>query len=571
MKTSTFKKILHCLAEYKMLLATIGIFSIVSALCTIIAPLLVGNILDMVLGYSHFKFVQDLISLLFIYLLLLLANLILNYALSTLATKLSRQLRQKLFEKIHHLPLSHLDHTSYGSILNHFSVDVDNVSNSVIQSFSKITVGVVTIVCSIYFMLRINLILTLLLILVSPIMYAISRFITNRTKSFFRQRAEQVSHLNALAEEMITGQKTIKDFNYESTAQHSFESVNKNLYKTGVKAQFYSSLTNPSTRFVSNLAYIVIGIIGCILAKLGQITIGNISSFLLYTNVFTRPFNEITSVLSEIQAGLASADRIFTFLEQEEEMDTSSSLPITSLMGHIDFKHVDFSYTPSKPFITNFNLQVEKGETIAIVGKTGSGKTTIVNLLLRYYEITKGDILIDGLSIKQIPKDFLRKHIGVVLQDTKLFTGTIKENIAYGKENATDEEIIQAAKMAHAHFFIEKLPKGYDTYISNEDMFSAGEIQLLTIARIMLLNPPILILDEATSNVDLLTESHIQEAFHKLIQGSTSFVIAHRLSTIQQADRILFIENGNIVEQGTHESLLQKKGYYYSLYHSQFA
>lgn len=563
------KRLLKYILKFKFLFIYICLFSLISALCTIIAPVFVGNIIDEMLVNNDKLFI-NLIILFSIYLLLFISNLLLNSSLTKLTTKVSHSIRIDLFNKLNKLTIAYTDKERYGDIVNRFTVDVDNLSNGIISSFSKITIGIVTTIVSIIIMLKINPIMAVILILVAPIMYIISNFIKKGTKRLFVKKAYKLSELNGYTEEIISGQKTFKDFAYENSAMKKFKSINNDLYYIGLKSQFYSSLTNPTTRFISNLAYIFVGILGILMAQASKITIGNISTFLMYTNIFTRPFNEITAAIAEIQTSLASSSRIFEFLDAENEVDTAKALPITSLNGYIEFKDVDFSYSEDTPFIQNFNLTVNKGETIAIVGKTGSGKTTIVNLLMRFYEINKGKILIDGMNLQDIPKDFLRKNIGIVLQDTKLFTGTIRENIAYGKEDATDEEIKRAAILANADSFIKRLPDGYNTYISSDEMLSAGEIQLINIARVMLLNPPILILDEATSNIDLITENKIQKAFEKLINNSTSFIIAHRLWSIKNADRILFVENGNIVEQGTHEELLAKRGKYFNLYNSQF-
>ncbi len=563
------KRLLKYILKFKFLFICICLFSLISALCTIIAPVFVGNIIDEIVSNTDRLFI-NLIILLSIYLILFISNLLLNLCLTKLTTKTSHSIRVDLFNKLNKLTIAYTDKEKYGDIVNRFTVDVDNLSNGIISSLSKITIGIVTTIVSIIIMLKINYVMAIILILVAPIMYIISNYIKKNTKKLFVHRAYKLSELNGYTEEIISGQKTFKDFAYEDTAINNFKNINHDLYYIGLKSQFYSSLTNPSTRFISNLAYVFVGILGILFAKAERITVGNISTFLMYTSIFTRPFNEITAAIAEIQTSLASSSRIFEFLDAEDEVDSKKDLPVKNLNGYIEFKNVEFSYSKDTTFIKNFNLTVNKGETIAIVGKTGSGKTTIINLLMRFYEINSGKILIDGIDLQNIPKDFLRKNIGIVLQDTKLFTGTIRENIAYGKENATDEEIKKAAILANADSFIKRLPDGYNTYISSDEMLSAGEVQLINIARVMLLNPPILILDEATSNIDLITENKIQKAFETLINNSTSFIIAHRLWSIKNADRILYIENGNIVEQGTHDELINKKGKYFDLYNSQF-
>lgn len=559
------KYIKNC--KYSIIIITI--FSILSSIMTILAPIYIGKTIDSTIPFIKENLITEIIKLLLIYVVLFISNLLLNKSLIKLATKTSKDIRADLFEKTDRLTLKYLDKNPYGDTLNRFTVDVENVSNGLIQSVSKITMGIITVIISIIIMIKINKVMTVILICIAPIMYIISRFVGRNTTKLFSKRAEKVSDINGYTEEALTGFKTIKNFNSEQYFEDNFKNKNESLKNVGIKSQFYSSLTNPSTRFVSNLAYIVVAISGIMIIKStadAHFSIGNLTTFLVYTNVFTRPFNEITSIISEIQTAIASAKRIFDYLNEKEEPQNSEIVQLDKIEGRVEFKNVYFSYVNNKKFIEKFNLIANPKQNIAIVGKTGAGKTTIVNLLMRFYEINSGEITIDGVNIQNISKEFLRKNIGIVLQDTKLFTGTIKENISYGSPNATDEEIKQAAKMAYAHEFIERLPEGYNTYIKNQNMLSPGEIQLINIARVMLTKPPIIILDEATSNIDIVTENKISNAFNKLIKNSTSFIIAHRLSTIKNADKIIFIENGNIVEEGTHEQLLAKKGKYYSMY-----
>lgn len=554
-------------SKYSIIIITI--FSILSSIMTILAPIYIGKTIDSTIPFIKENLITEIIKLLLIYVILFISNLLLNKALIKFATKTSKTLRADLFEKTNKLTLKYLDKNPYGDTLNRFTVDVENVSNGLIQSVSKITMGIITVIISIIIMIKINKVMTVILICIAPIMYIISRFVGRNTTKLFSKRAEKISDINGYTEEALTGFKTIKNFNSEQYFENNFKNKNESLKNVGIKSQFYSSLTNPSTRFVSNLAYIVVAISGIMIIKStadAHFSIGNLTTFLVYTNVFTRPFNEITSIISEIQTAIASAKRIFDYLNEKEEPQNSKIVQLDKIEGRVEFKNVYFSYINNKKFIEKFNLITNPKQNIAIVGKTGAGKTTIVNLLMKFYEINSGEITIDGVNIQNISKEFLRKNIGIVLQDTKLFTGTIKENISYGSPNATDEEIKQAAKMAYAHEFIERLPEGYNTYIKNQNMLSPGEIQLINIARVMLTKPPILILDEATSNIDIVTENKISNAFNKLIKNSTSFIIAHRLSTIKNADKIIFIENGNIIEEGTHEQLLAKKGKYYSMY-----
>lgn len=559
------KYIKNC--KYSIIIITI--FSILSSIMTILAPIYIGKTIDSTIPFIKENLITEIIKLFLIYVVLFISNLLLNKALIKFATKTSKALRADLFKKTNKLTLKYLDKNPYGDTLNRFTVDVENVSNGLIQSVSKITMGIITVIISIIIMIKINKVMTVILICIAPIMYIISRFVGRNTTKLFSKRAEKISDINGYTEEALTGFKTIKNFNSEQYFENNFKNKNESLKNVGIKSQFYSSLTNPSTRFVSNLAYIVVAISGIMIIKStadAHFSIGNLTTFLVYTNVFTRPFNEITSIISEIQTAIASAKRIFDYLNEKEEPQNSKIVQLDKIEGRVEFKNVYFSYINNKKFIEKFNLIANPKQNIAIVGKTGAGKTTIVNLLMRFYEINSGEITIDGVNIQNISKEFLRKNIGIVLQDTKLFTGTIKENISYGSPNATDEEIKQAAKMAYAHEFIERLPEGYNTYIKNQNMLSPGEIQLINIARVMLTKPPIIILDEATSNIDIVTENKISNAFNKLIKNSTSFIIAHRLSTIKNADKIIFIENGNIIEEGTHEQLLAKKGKYYSMY-----
>jgi len=569
MKGNIMKNFRKYIKNCKYSIIIITIFSILSSIMTILAPIYIGKTIDSTIPFIKENLITEIIKLLLIYVVLFISNLLLNKALIKLATKTSKVIRADLFEKTDRLTLKYLDKNPYGDTLNRFTVDVENVSNGLIQSVSKITMGIITVIISIIIMIKINKVMTVILICIAPIMYIISRFVGRNTTKLFSKRAEKVSDINGYTEEALTGFKTIKNFNSEQYFENNFKNKNESLKNVGIKSQFYSSLTNPSTRFVSNLAYIVVAISGIMIIKStadAHFSIGNLTTFLVYTNVFTRPFNEITSIISEIQTAIASAKRIFDYLNEKEEPQNSKIVQLDKIEGRVEFKNVYFSYINNKKFIEKFNLIANPKQNIAIVGKTGAGKTTIVNLLMKFYEINSGEITIDGVNIQNISKEFLRKNIGIVLQDTKLFTGTIKENISYGSPNATDEEIKQAAKMAYAHEFIERLPEGYNTYIKNQNMLSPGEIQLINIARVMLTKPPILILDEATSNIDIVTENKISNAFNKLIKNSTSFIIAHRLSTIKNADKIIFIENGNIIEEGTHEQLLAKKGKYYSMY-----
>lgn len=555
------------LFKNKFSLILIIAFSIISTVLTLIAPILVGDIIEKIVILDMQSIVKQILIIACIYITIFVLDSFSVINVSKVSSKIGNKIREELFSMLHRIPISYIDKNSHGEIVNKFSFDVENICLAIIQVVSKIVVGLVTIIGAIIIMVKLNYIMAIITFFSAPIMYFISRFIVNRTKEMFKSRGEIISKINGYTGEIISNNKTVKDFNYVKIAENKFNEMNEKLCEDGKKAQFYSSLTNPCTRFVNNLTYIIIGIVGIILTKNGEADLGIITSFLMYVNIFARPFNEITGVMSEVQTAISSSNKIKEFLESQEEVNTVKSYK-KNIKGNIDFINVNFSYNKNTKFIENMNLSVKQGECIAIVGKTGAGKTSIVNLIMKFYDINKGKILIDGINIDDIPKDLLRKNIGIVLQDTKLFTGTIKENIAYGKKDATDEEIVNAAKLSGSDTFIRRLPNGYDTLITEKTFLSAGEIQLITIARMFLIKPPILILDEATSNVDIVTENKIQEAFLELMKGATTFIIAHHLSTIKSADRIIVVENGNIVEEGKHEELLRKKGKYYELYES---
>ncbi|HEX9026204.1 MAG TPA: ABC transporter ATP-binding protein, partial [Clostridium sp.] len=477
------------------------------------------------------------------------------------------------FNKLNTLPFKYIDSNAHGDIISKIVNDVDAVSDGLLQGLTQLFTGVVTIILTLVFMLSISPVITLVVVLVTPLSLLVASFIAKRSNKMFKEQSKTQGELSGYIEEMIGNQKIINAFDHGSASINKFKEINSRLYNCGVKAQFYSSLSNPSTRFVNGLVYASVGVIGTIYAILGTISIGNIASFLTYANQYTKPFNEITSVISQLQTALSSSKRLFDLLDEKSEKgDLDKSVNKTTCIGNIDFSNVCFSYNNSRKLIENFNLKVQSGDKIAIVGPTGSGKTTLVNLLMRFYDVNSGTIKIDGIPINNLTKDNLRHLFGMVLQETWLYTGTISDNISYGKRDATMEEIIYAAKKAKAHNFIMKLPNGYDTLVSEGGSnISAGQKQLLCIARIMLVNPPMLILDEATSSIDTRTEINIQEAFNKIMIGRTSFIVAHRLSTIRQADIILVLKDGKIIEQGNHDDLLSKNGFYKTLYNSQFS
>jgi ATP-binding cassette subfamily B multidrug efflux pump len=576
MNLSILKRLYKYIKKHRTLLLCALLCAIISVTFNLLGPILIGKSIDKMLGKGSvdFKALLNIVLLLaIVYIINSLFSWLLTNITNQISYKTSNDLRNKLFEKLNTLPLKFFDNTPHGDTISRFINDIDSISDGMLQGIATLLTGVVTIVGAIAFMLYISPIMTLAVVLSAPASYFVARFITKRSKALFKEQAKYLGTLNGYAEEIIGGQKIVKAFNYEDRSFEKFEKINNDLYKAGVKSQFYGSLANPSTRLVNNITYSVIGVIGSSLAILNRISIGDISSFLIYSNLFAKPFNEITGIYTQIQAASASAERIFAILDMvPETADCKDAVKLKDSQGNINFNNVSFSYTPDRPLIKNFNLKVEPGTRIAIVGQTGAGKTTLVNLLMRFYDLDSGYISIDGINIKDINRDSLRRDLGMVLQDTWLFQGTIRDNIAYGKTEASEEEIIAAAKAADAHSFIRRLPRGYDTLINDAgENLSQGQKQLLTIARVMLVDPPMLILDEATSNIDTRTELRIQKAFLKMLEGRTSFVIAHRLSTIKEADLILVMDKGDIVENGTHEDLLRKNGHYAKLYNSQFA
>lgn len=573
---SVFSRLMTYVLKYRRFLIQVGIFALITVTANLVAPRIIGLSIDQMAGVGQVQFnavLALILRLAIVYVLLGFSQWLTSFYLTQLGNRAARDLRNDLFANLTEYPLSFFDRTSHGDVISRYVNDVDMITEGLLQALNQLVTGVITIVGAIGFMFYINPLMALVVLVSAPITYFVARFITKRTQRMFKAQAATLGRLNGLAEEMIGGQKIVTAFNYQQRAYEKFDTINQELYGIGVKAQFYSSLPNPTTRFVNNIAYILVGIIGCIAAISRVITVGDISSFLIYANVFAKPFNEITGVIAQFQSALASAGRVFELIDAPKQTpDPQGAVELENSHGMVTFKHVNFAYTKKKPLIQDFNLAVKPGCRIAIVGATGAGKTTIVNLLMRFYDVDSGSIQVDGIPTERITRDSLRRSFGMVLQDTWLFSGTVRENIAYGRPRATDEEIIEAAKAANAHSFICRLPDGYQTQISSSgDNFSQGEIQLLTIARVMLAQPPMLILDEATSNIDVITEMKIQKAFLSMMQGRTSFIIAHRLSTIKEADLILLMENGNIIESGSHAELLAQQGSYYRLYNSQFA
>lgn len=573
----SMKEVLKRLIVFLWLFKGLLIFSLICAFLSVFlnvaAPMLIGSIIDQITGsLSKQQLLSDIVLLIVLYILYSFFNWGMMAASNRIAFSSSSVLRRQLYEKLEKLPVSFYDQSTRGDLISRFINDIDFISDGFLQGLSTMLSGVATIVLTLVFMLQINLIMTAIVVISAPFTYLVARVITLRTNRYFNEQANILGKLNGYSEEMLSGIRTVKAYGYEEDAQRQFEAYNQQLYTSGVKSQFYGSLANPSTRFVMNTAYAIVGAIGALLAFFSQITIGNISTFLIYSNLFSKPFTEITGVMTQLQSAVSSGKRIFTIMDLEEQSDDSDKDVLNLKKGEIDFEHVSFAYDPQKPLMKDIDLHVKAGSKVAVVGKTGAGKTTLVNLLMRFYDISSGCIRVDGHDINTVTRDSLRSSFGMVLQDTYLFEGTIAENIAYGKPDASREAIIAAAKKSGAHEFIIRLNKGYDTVLhGNSSILSQGQRQLLSITRVLLMNPRVLILDEATSSIDTVSEQHVNHAMHLLMEGKTSFIIAHRLSTIIDADLILVMEQGNIIEQGTHEELLNKNGAYAQLFNSQFA
>lgn len=567
------------LKKYRFLVILSILLALINVALTLINPILVGNAIDLIIGPNDVDF--NGIYKIFILLSIVIVGICVSQFVMTIVNNnitysLIKDVRNKAIVKIEHLPLSYIDSHSYGQILSNIISDVDQLCDGLLMGFSQLFTGVLTIVGTIVLMFIYRWQIALVVVFVTPLSLFVAKFIASRTHSMFIKQSMTRGEQTAFIEEMINNQKVIQAFNKQDDNQESFDEINSRLYTCSLKANFFSSLTNPSTRFVNSIVYAVVTLVGAYqvisIADATIFGVGRLSSFLSFANQYTKPFNDISSVITELQNSFACASRVFELLAQEEEVDDSNNKELIAPEGNIEIEHVYFSYVADKPLIKDFNLSVKKGKRIAIVGPTGCGKTTLINLLMRFYDTNQGTITYDGNKITEITRKSLRDNIGMVLQETWLKSGTIKENIIMGKENATEEEIINACKEANSYNFIMQLENGFDTHI-NEDggSLSQGQKQLLCITRIMLACPNILILDEATSSIDTRTELKIQEAFEKLMKGRTSFIVAHRLSTIQSADIILVMKDGNIIEMGNHEELIKKQGFYYNLYNSQFA
>lgn len=575
MKNKTvFKRVIAVIGRSKLLLFLSLILSVASVILSLYIPVLAGRAIDGIKLHGNVDF-EVIKKCLFGILICAIVGGVLQWVMNIINNRIAyntvRDIRSKAFSHMQTLPVAFADSHPYGDIVSRITADAEQFADGLILGFSQLFTGIVTIAVTLVFMLTISPLITLAVVVLTPISLFTARFIARRTYSMFKKQSETRGEQTALINEMIQNQKTVQAFSYEDRAVERFDESNEKLRKYSLKSIFFSSLTNPTTRFINNLIYAVVGLMGGIFAIGGMVTVGGFVSFLAYSNQYTKPFNEISGVVTELQNALACAARIFELIDEKSEESDENCSALSDPKGSVEFDNVRFSYDKSKKLIDGFDFFAPSGKTIAVVGPTGCGKTTLINLLLRFYDVDGGSIKVDGENINDITRHSLRHHFGMVLQDTWIKNGTVRENITFGKPDATDEEIIAAAKAARAHSFIKRLKTGYDTVIGDDDGLSEGERQLLCIARVMLMKPPMLILDEATSSIDTRTELKVQDAFNTLMQGRTSFVVAHRLSTIRHADCILVMKDGKVAEQGTHEELLAKNGFYTRLYNSQFA
>lgn len=572
---STIRRILNYIGVYKWLVLLSVILAAVTVALTLYAPILVGEGVDLILGPGNVDF-QGLLAVLkkiaVVVALTALTQWLMNHMNNQITYHVVQDIRVKAFQHIQELPLKYLDSHPYGDIISRLIADIDQFSEGLLMGFTQLFTGVLTIIGTLGFMLAVNPVITAVVVLVTPLSLFVAAFIARKTFSMFQLQSQTRGELTTLVDEMIGNEKVVQAFGYEKEAQARFEEINERLRGYSLRAIFFSSITNPATRFVNSMVYASVGAAGAFAAIRGFLSVGQLSIFLSYANQYTKPFNEISGVVTELQNALACAARVFALMDEPPfEPEDEDAVELKQADGSVALENVSFSYQPEVPLIEDLNLDVKPGQRIALVGPTGCGKTTIINLLMRFYDVQKGAIRVSGTDIRHMTRESLRESYGMVLQETWLKSGTIRENIAYGRPDASEEEIIQAAKDAHAHSFIRRMPQGYDTVLSEDGgNLSQGQRQLLCIARVMLCNPAMLILDEATSSIDTRTEIRIQKAFAAMMEGRTSFIVAHRLSTIQEADVILVMKDGHIIEQGTHESLLARHGFYTELYNSQF-
>jgi len=573
---STLKRILDYIGVYRWMVFLSMTLAAVTVAATLYAPILVGAGVDLIIGPGNVDFgglVEILKKIALVIGITALAQWVMNHINNQITYRVVKDIRTKAFNHLENLPLSYIDSHQYGDIISRIIADIDQFSEGLLMGFTQLFTGVLTIFGTLGFMLLVNPFITAVVALVTPLSLFAASFIAKKTFSMFQLQSETRGELTSLVDEMVGNEKVVQAFGYEKKAQERFEEINERLRKCSLRAIFFSSVTNPATRFVNSVVYASVGVAGSYAAIRGLLSVGQLSVFLSYANQYTKPFNEISGVITELQNALACAARVFELIDEPPlAAEDDDAVELKDVDGSVELEYVSFSYVPETSLIENLNLNVKPGQRIAIVGPTGCGKTTMINLLMRFYDVKGGSIRVSGNDIRHVTRKSLRANYGMVLQETWLKSGTIRENIAYGKPDATEEEIIQAAKEAHAHSFIKRMPDGYDSVISeNGGNISQGQKQLLCIARVMLCLPPMLILDEATSSIDTRTEIQIQKAFASMMEGRTSFIVAHRLSTIKEADMILVMKAGHIIEQGTHDSLLQQKGFYAEMYESQFS
>ena len=574
-QTATLLKVLSYIKKYKLYIILSLVTAAVTVASSLYIPILTGDAIDYIIGpgkVDYSAILKIIIEACVVMGITAISQWIMNTCNNRITFHVVRDIRDEAFKKIEILPLKYIDANSYGDIVSRVIADTDQFADGLLMGFTQLFTGVLTIVGTLGFMLSINAGITLIVVLITPLSLFVASFIAKHTFSMFKLQSQTRGEQTALIDEMIGNQKVVQAFGYQDDSLARFDVINDKLQHYSLRAIFFSSITNPATRFVNSLVYAGVGIFGAFFAISGRLTVGQLSCFLSYANQYTKPFNEISGVITEIQNAIACAARIFELIEEEPQIpDSDNAIAMPAVKGNIDLEHVYFSYVPDRPLIEDFNLKVKPGQRVAIVGPTGCGKTTLINLLMRFYDVNSGTISVDGTSIMNMTRHSLRQNIGMVLQDTWLKTGTIRDNIVMGKPDATDEEVITAAKASHADSFIKRLPDGYNTWITEDGgSLSQGQKQLLCITRVMLCLPPMLILDEATSSIDTRTELKIQHAFAQMMQGRTSFIVAHRLSTIREADIILVMKDGKIIEQGRHEELLAKGGFYATLYNSQF-
>lgn len=576
--SKTLKRVIGYVGKYNLLIIASFILAASTVILTLYAPILIGRAIDLIVGENQVDFsgiAKIAVKFGVVIGVTALLQWLMGFINNKITFQVARDIRIEAFNKLQTLPISYLDSNPHGEVLSRIISDVDQLTDGLLLGFTQLFAGVVTILSALIFMLRIDYKITLAVVVLTPLSFLIARFVSTHTYAMFKKQSETRGKQTSFINETISNLGVVKAFSFEDESINHFEEINKDLTEYSLKATFYSSLVNPSTRFINNLIYAVVALMGVFIAitgGAGAITVGQLSCFLSYTTQYSKPFNEISGVVTELQNSIACAARVFELLDEPSISSDADNKVLQKVEGDLTLRDVAFSYVPEKPLIEDLNLQVKPGQKIAIVGPTGCGKTTVINLLMRFYDVNEGAILVEGEDIRNVTRKSLRKNFGMVLQETWLKNGTIRENIAFGNPNATDEEIISAAKRTYAHNFIKRLPNGYDTLVTEGGgNLSAGQRQLLCITRVMLSSPPMLILDEATSSIDTRTELRIQKAFDELMKGKTSFIVAHRLSTIMEADVILVMRDGKIIDKGTHNELLSKKGFYYELYNSQFA